>query len=299
MWTRIHSKITSSKFWPRIRNNARSFLGRVEKISPVEVYIVIFVAAATTFAFHYSETQNELTRIKLEVTSSQWINNQSQYDGKAPFWLSEQLEVGQKERTPRGRLVAEIVGLENYERGNDQSEIYLVVELMADYNSKNQSYSFEGTPLATGETMSFVFNNVLVEGQILDHDYPQQGYDQGVFEVQVLLRDVEPWRIEQLEVGKTMKNRATGEVIAELKDFTLKPSTRAVATDLRADGNLVVTSNKDNRDVEAIFELKAEKVDGHWFFAGHQRLRVGTYIWFYLPQFVFSGAEIQRLEYQP
>lgn len=294
MWSRIYSKITSNPWWQRFVSLLNSFLGRVEKITPLEVYVVVLVVASVVFINRYFQREANFRFIRMEVTVKEWKYGEGQYDYKVPYWLSEKLELGLTERSLSGRTRAEIVGMEKYDRVNDQSQIYLVVKVMADYNEKSQSYSYQGQPLSVGSPIEFNFDGVLVPGQILDNSYPPSGYQVGEFIITTKARYVEPWVVDELKKGLTMKNRANGEVIAELIDFDIAHS-KTKKIDFY-DQSLIANSEQ-YFDIDAKFKIKTVKQNGYWFFAGHQRVRLGADLWIYLENLILPSAEITKLEY--
>lgn len=285
-----------NKYFFRIKKNLKSFISKVDKITSLEVYIVIFVVSAVVFATRYFETQSDYRFIRVEVTTNEWIKNRNQYSYKTPSWMSQSIEVGQAERSPSGRIRAEIVDLENYERGNDQAEIYLIVKLMADYNEKSRTYSYRGQSISIGEPIEFNFDETTVPGQILDNNYPKDGYEVGDFTITLRYEDAEPWIIDQIQNEDTMKNRATGEIIAKLIEFKTEPSNTTQVSQ-EENGKITFENNTNLKDIVAKFKVKAHKEDGNWFFAGHQRLRVGSTIWIYLEKVTFQNAMIEDLKY--
>lgn len=281
-----------------MKKTLSKLLSRIEKISPIEIYIFIFIVSGVVFATRYYEKEADYRYIRMEVTTNEWINNENQYAYKVPFWISQAIEAGQTERSPSGRIKAEIVQVDNYERGNDQAEIYLVVKLMADFNEKSHTYSYNGQDLSLGEKITFNFDNIVVPGQILDTNYPKDGYEEATFIVTARYEDVEPWLVEKLEKNTTMKNRATGEVIAEVLNFTVEPSdtNKIIKSET---GEAFIEENKDLQDVIVDLKLTAHKKDGNWFFQEHQRVRIGSKIWIYLDEVNLNNITIENLEYVP
>lgn len=294
MWSRIYSKITSFHFYKNLIKYFNSLLGRVEKITPIEVYVVILVVASVVFINRYFQREANFRFIRMEVTVKEWKYGEGQYDYKVPYWLGEKLDVGLTERSLSGRTRAEIVEMEKYDRGNDQSQIYLVVKVMADYNEKSQTYSYQGQPLSVGSPIEFNFDGVLAPGQILDNNYPSSGYQTGEFIITARVRYGEQWVIDELKKGLTMKNRANGEVIAELIDFDIAHS-KTKKIDFYDQS--LITNSEQYFDVDAKFKIKTVKQNGYWFFAGHQRVRLGADLWIYLENLILPSAEITKLEY--
>jgi len=286
------------KYFKRIQKNLKTIFGRVDKITPLEVYVVVFVIASVIFVTQYFETQSEFRFIRVEVTTSEWANSRDQNSEKAPFWISQALEVGEVERNARGSIRAELVELENYELTDDQAQIFMVVKLMAEYNQKDQSYSFNGRPLLVGEPIEFKFDQTLIPGQIVDNNFPSKGYDQGEFEVTVRYKNTESWFREQMKAGLVMTNRATGEEVAKLTEFRIEPASALVATS-QVGNQLYFEKSNQLSDVRAKFRVTAQKQDGNWFFAGRQRLRVGNKIWIYLENITFPNVVIEELKYVP
>lgn len=294
MWSRIYTKITTQPLFQKGVSFFKSLLGRVEKITPIEVYMVILVVASVVFATRYFQQESTSRLIRMQVTSQKWEVGADQDRTQTPLWLSQKLNLGLVERSLSGRIKAEVVEIESYDVDHDKSLTYLVVKLMADYNGKSQTYSFSGQPLLVGSSIELKLDGMLVPGQIIDSNYPRQGYDQGEFIVTLEAEYLKDWQVDNLEIGQKIINKATGQVVAELVDFEVSPSTSSKIFSLNQ--QLLIDEQK-YQDVTVKLRVKAFKQDKDWFFAGQQRLRLGNRLNLFLDKVTLFDAEIIKIEY--
>jgi len=260
----------------------------------MEVYAVILVVASVMFATRYFQQQASSRLIRIEVTAKEWESGTEKNASGVPYWLSEKLVVGLTQRSLSGRITAEIINVENYAYVNNRAQIFLLIRVMADYNDKTQAYYFQGQPLLVGAPIEFKFDGVLVPGQVIDDNSPQNGYEFGEFMVTVKNKHLEPWIVDSLKVGQEIINRATGDQIAELLAVESMPTR---SKQIFGFDRQLLTDSQNYQDATIKLKIKAVKQDGSWFFAGYQQVRLGNKLKLCFDDLTLSDAEIVKLEY--
>ncbi len=269
---------------------------RLKSLTPLEIFILVTVAFSVVFLVRYFGIRKEWRTIRVEVVGRNWSSSYSPYGYKTPFWLSDKLNVGLIEKDAGGKTIAKVIDIESYERGDEEAEVYLTVKVESFFNKRMEKYVFKGRALELGAPIELRLGNILVLGQIIDDDVPLGSYEEK--EVIVVGRWIaqEPWIVAQVKKGDTMINRATGEVVAEILDVKIEPSTSNMfISNPNIEGYVAIEKNPRLRDIVITLKLKLVEIDKRWYFGGHQKVKVGEQLWFYTDR-IDGLATIQEIQ---
>jgi hypothetical protein len=268
---------------------------RLRALTPLEIFIVILVIASTVFLIKFFGIKKEYRLVRVEVIRKNWVENYDSYGYRVPFWLSDKLKVGQTERDSGGNTIATIVRIENYERGNEEAEVYLTLKLNLVLNRRTQQYTYKEKPFATGLPIQLTLGDNSVEGQIVDTNAPENGYPQKTFEVVARGQNITPWYYTKMASGQKMYNRATAEEVAQVLSVKLEPPTFQQVRFDNTGKFLQLNTEADNRDVTITAKINAYQIDNRWFFSGHQNLKIGGNIFLYTKDVNFYAFEIKSI----
>jgi len=270
---------------------------RISTLSSMEIFIVLTIIALTVFIVKFFGIKKEYKIIRVEVIKKNWTENYDPFGYRAPFWLSDKLKIGQIEKDVNsGKTIATLIGLENYERSGEEADIYLTLKVEVYLNKRNGKYLFKDIPLELGSSIKLNLNNILIQGQITDTDVPPSGYPTKNLLVTIFSRNIEDWICAQIKPGLTMKNRANNEIVAEILSVKTEEPTYQL---IKSENSRLIISNSPDKDVTITVRIKAQQIDGRWYFGGHQNIKVGGNIYINPENAFIDGAEVRKIEELP
>lgn len=266
-----------------LKKLSNTLLLKIKTISPLAIFVAVLIATVAVTVVKQQALQLNTKTVKIQVTGKDWTNSFSQYDGfRPPYWLLEKLQVGNKEYGSDGRGIAEILDIEQFERGGGNTETFLVVKLEVTTNKQTKQSFYKGKALETGTEIELHVSDMYLKGQITDANYPQSGYPKKEIVISVLAKDIPSYIADKIEVGSKIHDPYSGLTYSEILDKTISPVT----------GNYILTSGQpfslqvDNTRKKAEIKVKVlvEEHQGIYYFSGHQVLRVGKQLWLYFPE---------------
>lgn len=268
-------------------------------MSPLELFILFTVAALVVFTVKFFGLRREYRLIRVEVIGKNWSENFNNYGYRTPFWMSGKIKVGQKELSKTGRTIATLVDMENYERGGEEADVYLTLEVETVYNKRMGKYTFKDKYLDVGSAIELNLNNIQIQGQVVDDDVPLDGYPRKDFRLVLRGRSRDPWIYRAIQPGDYMADRATGESVMKIIDIRTEAPSGSIVQ-INKSSYLTVGNKSDLKDVILTVLVKAHQQDGRWYFAGHQNLKVGnTWISFTTNNLIIDGLEVESIEEMP
>lgn len=280
--------------------NIKLIKNRLQTLSPIEIFIIITIVFLTVFVVKFFGRKKEFITIKVEVIKQNWLNNYDPYGYRAPFWISDRVKIGQTEKDKVGKTIATLIDLENYERGDEEAELYLTLKIQATLDKRTGIYYFKDKAVNLGSTIDLNLSNIEIRGQIIDNNVPQGGYPTKYFKVTARARNLDPWVYQKIVPGIKVYNRSTKETVGEIIGVNLeKSSLQEIKTD--DTGKYLTVAPEKNKDAIITLKLKTYQMDGKWFFTGHQDLKIDNYahsssLYLYTDQLNLYGLEIQNIE---
>ncbi|MFA5025599.1 MAG: hypothetical protein WC503_03780 [Candidatus Shapirobacteria bacterium] len=270
---------------------------RLKTLSIFEIFVSISIIVLVVFLIKFFGQKVEWKTVRIEVINKSWAENYNPYGYRTPFWLSDKLKIGQKEYGKSGKVIAEIINIENYERGSEEADVYLTVKLRTTFQKRIQQHIFKNKPLDLGSAIEISPNQNVVYGQIVDIDMPSSGYPKKTFTVTARGRGIDGYIINNIKVNDVMKNRYDQNVVATITAFHTEKTTRLYVSELTNNNQtLGFKLNENAKDIVVTFKVTTELIDGRWYFAGHQQIKVGNSIYFYGQNINLYGLEIEDVK---
>lgn len=267
---------------------------RLQTLTMFEIFVAISIVVFTVFIVKFFGQKIEYKIVRIEIINRSWAENYEPYGYRTPFWLSEKLKVGQKEYEKSGKVVAEIIGIENYERGSEEAEVYLTVKLRTILQKRLHQLFFKDKPLNIGSAIELAPGQNIVYGQVVDMDVPSEGYPQKNFIITTRAREIDKYLIDNTHINDTMYNRYTNEPIANIISFKTEFPSRIMES---SHNSYLQSGNKSTaRDVILKFKIKAYQIDNRWYFGGHQQIKVGVQFYFYGQKVNYYDMYIENIE---
>jgi len=241
-----------------------------------DVFIGLIIVSVVVGIVKFYKREDQWRVIKIQLTDQyqQWWQG-------TPFWIIENIKVGNIEKGAGGELIAKVEELESYERGDGTRDVYLIVKIKGFYNANKGKFIYKNRPVEVGGAIELHLNKVLALGLVISDDYKKEEIDKDWLEVRFKWLDVFPWQAEMLEPGLQMRFSDSEEESAEILSVSSRLAEVAIETSY---GYIVVAQNPLKRDVVLRLKLLAEKRGDNYYFAGHQKLKVGEPLWVYFPE---------------
>lgn len=280
---------------------------RIRHIGVIQLFAILVVAAATVYVVKYFGRQPATRLIQVQVTGKDWTQNYTNYNGyKAPFWLTDKIQVGDTERSVDGKTIATITAIDSYDRGTPDTDLYITLRIKGEINTRLQKFLYNNQFIEVGAPIQIHLSHALIAGQIVDDDVPQAGYPQKKLMITGRYRNAPGWVVDALTAGDTMTDGPHGPAVATVTQIETEPPTSTILFTLPQDahartGNMIRTStflenNPSLQDIVLHVTITATDRNGGWYFANAQPLKVGNIISINLSRVNLPEVEIQAIE---
>lgn len=213
---------------------------------------------------------------------------------KPPYWLANNISVGDFELDSLGRKVAEVLEIRVFERGEDKKAVYLKVKLRAVKNRRKNQYLFKSKPLGIGSSIELRLSRVFLTSLVtfIEGVPDTRVWEEKIVRVRWMIRSdvfpetlgVMPWKAEAVKVGDQMRD-TQGRVVAEVLEKRVRPAEKIVIT---ANGRVFVRLDPIKKDVTLMVKLKTFKQQGVDYFLDDFKVKVGSSIFLSLPEIDIS-----------
>lgn len=271
---------------------------RLKTLSYVEIFIIISVIFLTFFVVKFFGLKKEYLTIKVEIIKKNWLENYDLYGYRVPFWLSDKVKVGQVEKDKSGKVIATLINVENYERGNEESELYLTLKVQVILNKRTGVYSFKDKPLNLGSEIDLTLDNIDLKGQIINNNVSEDDLRGKWFLIKTRARNLEPWVYKQITPGIKMYNKANNDLIAEILGVRIEDSTLQ-KINYDSSGQYLRSFTSANKDAVVNLKVKAYEAGDRWYFCGHQNLKIANTVYIYTEKINLYALEIEEIEELP
>jgi len=245
-------------------------------ISVFDAFIIIIMASLVIgiVKFYKREDQWRLIKIQLTDKSQHWLAG-------TPYWMGENIQIGDLEKGSGGEIIAEVVDIDSFERGDETRDVYLILKVKGFYNFNKDKFIYKNRPIEIGAPIELHLNKVLITGLVINENFNEEEIESEWLKVKFKWMDVFPWQAEMFKPGLQMKTGNREKLIVEVLSVNSRLSEVAIETIY---GNIRIAQNPLKRDVVLVFKLLAKKHGSEYFFAGHQKLKVGEPLWIYFPE---------------
>lgn len=206
-----------------------------------------------------------------------------------PYWLTQAINVGDKEYGSWGKAIAEILEIRVYPSAGQNREIIsasdmdfsLKVRLQV-RRDKTGRIQFKRNPVQIGMPITLSTGKVMITGNVTwieGQEEPE--ITEKIIEVKGYRRF--PWEGEAIKIGDKMTDG--NEVIAEVLDKGAELAEMVVTTDV---GNVLLRREPTRRDITVKFKIKGVEKNGEFIFREEQIVKPGKRIFIQTPSYDFS-----------
>jgi hypothetical protein len=271
-------------------NYKKKFLNKIniliEQITAFDLLLAVVFLLILSWILLQTSSKKEWFLVEVKTPLQFWGQS---YESAPPFLLGESINIGDKEYDSGGGKIAEVLDKKEYESTSERpsrKEVYLTLNLKVDKNKKTSKLSFKNQALEVGSPIELHLTNTFIEGRVVFIENPAEKIEEKEILVNGIWQDAYPWVAEAISIKGEMKDTA-GNIAAQILEKEIKLAEKTVET---ADGRLVIAWDPLKRDVNIKAKLKVRKQGNNLYFYNDQKIRIGGFIWIFLP-----GIDIEEL----
>ncbi len=274
------------------------FKKKLKLISFFSLFIIILVVFFLISIIKHQKITVQQQVIKVEVTGQDWTGNQSQYTGyRPPNWLVDNLDIGLKEYSPDGRVVAEIVDIDYFERFGGNAQVFLKIKLETVDSFSSGKTVYKGKNIEIGQKVDFHFNQIFLVGQVTEIEDPEiRSSNNKDIIVTGLYRNIPVYLEEEIQEGMQIKNPYTNKVYAQIEKKQSNIASVYLLKDSKYGTSFFLQPEFTLRDVELKLKINVEESMDNYYYSGHQVIKVGENLSLFFPNFNIDPLEIKNVE---
>lgn len=185
-----------------------------------------------------------------------------------PAWLSNQIEVGDKELDGRGQLIAEITSVEKYGTTPNQKEFIFKAKLRVSYNKISQKYQFKYQTLQAATPIILELPKARINALVTKIYQEEPLMEEKILTLK--LYEQYPWFAEAISEDLEIKD---GEkVIAQIQEKLVEQAEMTVTTD---QGVVLARRDPLRRDITLRLKASLKKEAEEYFFPDGQLVKIG------------------------
>jgi hypothetical protein len=239
------------------------------------------------FLLNRFSKEERWVNIKLKVSSDEWW-----WDANIPAWYGFELSKGQSAYNTFGKKVAEIETIENYDIGGSRRLISADMKLLATYNKKTQTYTFNYQTLQIGKALDFTFGRYNLRGLVTY--IGDNGIPYSTTKLEVKLENIYPWEASSYIVGAHMTDML-GNVIATIDAVDVQNAVVSELTDNHGRLIIIPATQDSLKDVTLQLTLQTYTIHDVPFFIDGSAIKIGNRIWVEFERTAVKNAVISNI----
>lgn len=268
----------------KILQNTLKFL---KKLTFVDYLIIIIVLLGITILYKFFNPEQEWVDVLI-------------IDENVPIYQAAALKVGDIEKNPNGKKIAEIIDTESYDTPEvsdptvpqkTTKDVYIQAKLQVKINPRSKEYEYKNRIIKVGAPIELRFNQAQINGKLagIGPDSKPK-YESKILTLK--LYDQWSWFADSIKIGSGEINE-NGQNIVEVISKEIIPAQITVDT---ASGEKVLRT--DPLKVDIIFRLRvqAEKLNNEFIFRKDKRILVGELFSFNAGLTRIKDALISRID---
>ena len=237
------------------------------------VITALLLLGASFLIFFFRKSQYITVKIKVTEKNILYANS------NPPSWFVYLLKTGMQEKDGLGRISAEILDVYSYDIFPETKAAYLTLKLRTTYNKRTKEYKYKGRVVSVGEGVRTNFQQVLLEGLIVEVEDLAPPFEESFLEVECQLMDLAFWETtgvdsfigEAISVGDKIYD-SSGNVMAEVLEKKVLPAKKNTFDDR---GNVYQRFDPRKKDIYLKLRLKIKKINNEYYFFDDVGVKVG------------------------
>lgn len=184
-----------------------------------------------------------------------------------PFWMSEAINLGDRDFSQLGRMNAQIIDKETLSDRQIGKQVNLLLRVYA-IKDRLGLLLYKNKPLSTGGIIELRLPKTTINLQVTGITEVKPQFETKDITVETLFKNIEPWQAEIIKPGDEIKNNKN-QVLAKILS---KNVSLAEVSGETLSGEKVVTRDRLKRDMTVTLELKVTEKNGEYFFFSYQKI---------------------------
>lgn len=261
----------------------------LKKLTPLDwIVCLILIGVVGFFLINKFSKKEEWVSVKLKVTNDEWWWNTNNPDS----WYGLGLMKGQSAYNGTGKKIAEIQSIENYDIGGPRRLILANLNVLATYNKKSKTYTFNYQVLQIGKPLDFTFTRYNLHGLITYIGNDAIPY--GTTELELKLLSIYPWEAESYKQGVLMKDLEEN-VVATIKQVTITDTQLLEIKRRYGELFFAPAPNTTYKDVTLRIVLRTYNVNSVPYYIDGSSIKIGNHIWIEFEQTAVKDGIISRI----
>jgi len=258
----------------------KKFLLKFKELSLFDLLLGLglFLVALSFFLFFFRK--NIYLKATIKVTDDNVLYAYT----NSPSWFSFLFYKGISEKDGLGKTQAEVLDVLLYPISPNTKAAYLTVKLKTVYDKRKNQYSFKGEPVLIGNPLKLNFENLAVEGLVIDVEgFPKQGKEIEVISDAQLLYEspvfpetqgVPDYIANAFSVGDKSHD-SQKNVLVEILEKRVVSADKVVTDDK---GNLLVRKDPFRKDVFLKLRVRLKQINNELYFLDTLKFAIGQSI---------------------
>jgi hypothetical protein len=262
-----------------------SIIHKAKKLTIFDWLILLCISILIgVFVISRYAKREEWVSIKLKISADEWW-----WTGNTP---ENNIINGQSSYDSFGKKIATIDTIEKYDLGGSNRLTYVNLKILASFNKKTQTYTFEYQPLEIGKSLDLTFAKYNIHGIVTYIGNNINIYTDKQIEVKLLA--VYPWEANSYIEGLQMKDME-GNTVATVESVSVA---NADISQLQEMSNRIIlfpSVNDQRKDVTMRLTIKTYPLNGVLYFIDGAAIKIGESIWFQFEQTAIRNAIITKI----
>lgn len=249
-----------------------------KKIKNLNIFIlavILLMGFALLYFLYHRQRSQAWVYVSVSLVRPQNLSLNIAYNS-VPYWVGNSIFIGDREQNLLGSVGAIVEDKESFDWFTFGQAVNLVLKVNAS-RDRTGVYLYKNKPLLIGSILDLKLSKTQAQGLITHISLQKTDSQKYQFVITIRGKQIEPFIADNIKIGDEIINNKN-ETIAKVID---KKSTPAeVRTDTAAGVSLVSFDNT-KRDLVVTIQIKADKFNDVYYFAGSQKVKVNEVI--YLP----------------
>lgn len=254
----------------------------VKKLKTLDYLIIVAVILAGIILFKFFNPEEQWTTATVSANG-------------VPFFQVNSLHVGDSEKNPSGKKIAEIINIQAYNAPLTpiaNKDIFVKIKLLAEINPRSKELQYKNKVIKIGSPVELMFTSGLLSGKIADLGTDSQQGKSTYKTISLRLYDQWPWLADAIKIG-TGEIGEDREKISEVIEKEIKP---AEITTTAADGQTLLQTNPRKVDIILKIKVKVLKINDELIFHKDKEIIVGDTISLDAGNIRIENALIESIE---
>lgn len=253
-----------------------------KKLKIIDYLIIIAVILAGIIFFKFLNPEEKW------VTATISANN-------LPYFQANALHVGDFEKDPNGKKIAEITSVQVYNTPQTlvaNKDIFLKIKLLVRISPRSKELQYKNKVIKIGSPIEFMFTSGYIPGKIADLGTDNQQRKLKTKIVSLRLYNQWPWFGDAIKIGEGEIGE-NGERISEIISKEIKP---AEITTTTSEGQTLLQTDPRKVEIAIKMKMKVLETNGELIFRKDKTIIIGETMSFDAGDTRIDDAFIEKID---